>query len=59
MCTVKMTHKYNTQRKKDIAVTIDLLKSPEGNIISKINSLRDDFNSLKDIVIKRLQEDNA
>ena len=59
MCTVKMTHKYNTQRKKDIAVTIDLLKSLAGNIISNINSLRDDFNSLKDIVIKRLQEDNA
>ena len=59
MCTVKMTHEYNTQRKKDIAVTIDLLKSLAGNIISNINSLRDDFNSLKDIVIKRLQEDNA
>ena len=59
MCTVKMTHEYNTQRKKDIAVTIDLLKSLAGNIISNINSLRDDFNSLKDIVIKRLQEDSA
>ena len=36
-----------------------MLKSLEDNIISNINSLRDDFNSLKDIVIKRFQEDKA
>lgn len=58
MCTVKITHEYNTQRKKNIAVTTTCLKSLEDNIISDINSLRDDFNSLKDVVIKRLYEDN-
>lgn len=36
----------------DIAITTDSLKSDWF-------SLRDDFNSLKDIVTKRLQEDNA
>ena len=54
-----MTHGYNTRGKKDIAVTTNLLKSLEDNIISNINSLMDDFNSLKDVVIKRLREDNA
>ena len=54
MCTVKITHEHNTQRKKNIAVTTTCLKSLEDNIISDINSLRDDFNSLKDVVIKRL-----
>ena len=53
-----MTHEYNTRGKKDIAVTTDSLKSLKDNIISNINSLRDDFNSLKDVVIKRLQEEN-
>ena len=48
-----MTHEHNTQGKKDIAVTTDLLKSLEDNIISNINSLKDDFNSPKDVVIKR------
>ena len=47
-----MTRGYNTRGKKDIAVTNDLLKSLEDNIISNINSLMDDFNSLKDVVIK-------
>ena len=59
MYTVKLTHEYNTWGKKDIAVTADLLKGLEDNIISNINSLREDFNSLKDFVIKRLQENNA
>ena len=54
-----MTHECNTQGKKDIAITTDLLKSLEDNIISNINSLRDDSNSLKDVVITRLQEDNT
>ena len=54
-----MTYEYSTPGKKDIAVTTDLLKSLEDKITSNINSLRDDLNSLKDIVIKRLQEDNA
>ena len=54
-----MTHEYNTRGKKDIATSNDSLKSLEDNIISNIKSLRDDFNSLKDVVIKRLQEDNT
>ena len=54
-----MTHEYNTQGKKDIAVTTDSLKILDDNIISNISSLRHDFNSLNDVVIKRLQEDNA
>ena len=54
-----MTNEYNRWGKKDIAVTTDLLKSLDNNIISNINSLRDDFNSLKDIIIKRLQENNT
>ena len=35
-----------------------MLKNLEGNIISNINGLRGDFNSLKDIIIKKLYEDN-
>ena len=54
-----MTHEYNTCGKKDIAVTTDLLKSLKDNIINKVKILRDDFSSLKDVVIKRLQEDNV
>ena len=54
-----MTHEYNTRGKKDIPVTTDLLQSLVDNITCSINSLRDDFSSLKDVVIKRLQEDNA
>ena len=34
MCTIKMTHEYNTQGKKDIAVTTNSLKSLEDNVIS-------------------------
>ena len=59
MCTVKMTHEYNTPEKKNIVVTTDTLKSLEDNIVSKIDSLRDDLNSLNGVVIKRLQKDNA
>ena len=59
MCTVKMTHEYNIRGKRDIAITTDSLKNLEDNIISNINSLRDDFNSPKDVVTKILQEDNT
>ena len=54
-----MTHEYNLWGKKDIDVTTDLLKSLDNNIITNINSLRDDFNSLKDVIIKRLQENKT
>ena len=40
------------------AVTTDSLKNLVDNIIANINSFRDDFNSLNNLVIKRLQEDN-
>lgn len=45
-------------REKHTAVTTDSLKNLVDNIIVKINSSRDDINSLNDIVIKRLQEDS-
>lgn len=38
-----MTHEYNSQGKKYIAVTTDLLTILEENIISTVNSLRDDL----------------
>ena len=50
---------YNARGKKDLAVTTDSLKSLEDNIISNIDSLRDDSNSLKNVIMKRFQEDNA
>ena len=54
-----MTHECNTQEENNIAVTSDSSKTLEGNITSRNNSLMDAFNSLKDVVIKRLQEDNT
>ena len=53
---VKALSKY--LREKHTAVTTDSLKNLVDNIIVKINSSRDDINSLNDIVIKRLQEDS-
>ena len=62
-----MRHDYNTRGKKhgnasndDDPVTNAKL---EENIINQINasvsSLRDDFFNLKDIIIKRLQDENT
>ena len=57
--SVKRTHECNTRGRKDIAVTADSLKSLEDNIISNINGMRDGFNNLKYIVIKRIQKENT
>ena len=47
-------NKYS--RKKHTAVTNDSLESLEDNIVDNINSLRDDFYSLKDIMVKKTAE---
>ena len=52
-----MTHKYNTQTKKEAVVSNETLAKGEENI-STINCLREEIINFKDIVIKRLQEEN-
>ena len=51
-----MTHKYNTQAKKEAVVSNQALAKAEENIISTINCLKEEIINLKDIAIKRLQE---
>ena len=54
-----MSHSYNTRTKKaSSVVSSECLQTLEANIINNINSLKDEINSLKDTVIKRLQEEN-
>ena len=53
-----MTHKYNTQTKKEAVVSNEALAKVEENIISTINCLKEEIINLKDIVTKRLQEEN-
>ena len=53
-----MSHDYNTRTKKESEVSSACLQSLEANIINNINSLKDEIISLKDTVIKRLQEEN-
>ena len=53
-----MTHKYNTQTKKEAVVSNEALAKVEENIISTINCLKEEIINLKDIVIKRLQEES-
>ena len=52
-----MTHEYNT-RTKEAVVSNEVLAKVEENIISTINCLKGEIINLKDIVIKRLQEEN-
>ena len=52
-----MTHEYNTQTKEAV-VSNEALAKVEENIISTINCLKEEILNLKDIVIKRLQEEN-
>ena len=52
-----MTHKYNTQTKKEAVVSNEALAKVKENIISTINCLKEEITNLKD-VIKRLQEEN-
>ena len=53
-----MSHDYNTRTKKESVVSSECLQTLEANIISNINSLKDEIISLKDTGIKRLQEEN-
>ena len=53
-----MSHDYNTRTNKESEVSSACLQSLEANIINNINSLKDEIISLKDTVIKRLQEEN-
>ena len=53
-----MYHDYNTRTKKESVVSCECLQTVEANIINNINSLKDEIISLKETVIKRLQEEN-
>ena len=53
-----MSHDYITRTKKESVVSSECLQTLEANIINNINRLKDEIISLKDIVIKRLQEEN-
>ena len=53
-----MSHDYNTRTKKESVVSSECLQILEANIINNINSLKDEIISLKDTVIKTLQEEN-
>ena len=53
-----MTHEYNTQTKKEAVVSNEVLAKVEENITSTINCLKEETINLKDIVTKRLQEEN-
>lgn len=54
----KMFHSdnRNTREKKDSTIKTKLLRNTEVNIISNINNLKEDVNSLNSVFIKRLQE---
>ena len=53
-----MTYKYNTQTRKEAVVSNEALAKVEKNIISTINCLKEEIINFKDVVIKRLQEEN-
>ena len=53
-----MSHDYNTRIKKESVVSSECLQTLEADIINNIKSLNDENISLKDTVIKRLQEEN-
>ena len=53
-----MTNEYNTWTKKEAVVSNEALAKVQENIISTINCLKEEIINLKDIVIKRLQEEN-
>ena len=50
-----MVHEYGTRSKSQVDLT---LYQVEENIVSSINSLRDEITNLENIIIKKLQEDN-
>ena len=47
-----------TPEQKESVVSSECLQNLEANIINNISSLKDEIISLKDTVIKRLQEEN-
>ena len=53
-----MTHKYNTQTKKEAVVSNEALAQVKENIISTINCLKEEIINLKDIVNKKLHEES-
>ena len=53
-----MTHEHNTRTKEEAVISNEALAKIEENIISTINCLEEEIINLKDIVIKRLQEEN-
>ena len=50
-----MAHEYETRSKSPVDLALHQL---EETIVSSINSLQDEITNLKDIKIKKLQEDN-
>ena len=62
--TNKMSHDHNTRSKKQLSLE-DALEKMEGNILEQISNLnvevkcmKDGFLNMKDVLIKRLQEEN-
>ena len=53
-----MSQDYNTRTNKELVISSECFQTLEVNIINNINSLKDGIISLKDTVIKRLQEEN-
>ena len=53
-----MSQDFNTRTMKESVVSIECLRTLEANIVNNIKSLKDEIISLKDTVIKRLQEEN-
>ena len=53
-----MSYDYNARTKMESVASSDCLQTLEANIINNINGLKDEIISLKDTVIKRLQEEN-
>lgn len=54
-----MTLEYSTRAKKDSTVTSESFQNLDDNIIKNINSVKNEIINLKEIVIKRRQQDNA
>ena len=54
-----MSLDYNIKTKKESIVSGECLQTLEANIINNINSLKNEIISLKDMVIKRLQENKT
>ena len=59
-----MSHDHNTRSKKQLSLE-DALEKVEGNILEQISnlnvevkSMKDEFLNTKDVIIKRLQEEN-